>query len=98
MTTTEITTPRQMIMQSHYREFPEMITTMELCRAMARKDGRSVTESLRGCSSSLSDKAANKSLRSTLDEMSKSKFPEVQLNRIKACLQKMESKLVKEFR
>lgn len=98
MSETEITTPRQMIMQSHYREFPEMITTLELCRAMAKKDRRSITESLRNCASALSKYAVNKSLRSTLEDMARSRFPEVHINRIRACLVKMERALSKELR
>jgi len=88
---------RKIIMNSKYREFPETLTTLELCRAFAQKDRRKVGESLRKCAAALAAKVSNKNLRNTLEDMSRNLFPETEIVRIRGCIQRVESKLSKEI-
>ncbi len=91
-------TIRQLILNSHYAEFPETLTTLELSRAFARLDKRSVPVSLRATALMIAEKASNRHLKSTLREMASSPFPETHIVRIRECLKKMESRLEKELR
>lgn len=88
---------RKIIMNSKYREFPETLTTLELCRAFAQKDRRKVGESLRKCASALAAKVSNKNLRNTLEDMSRNLFPETEIVRIRGCIARMENKLSREI-
>lgn len=92
-----MTPAMQLIMSSPYREFPDALLDLELCRAMARTEGRKIGESLRKCAAMKAPVARNKNLRASLIEMSKSQFPEVQMTRIRGCIQKMESALTREI-
>jgi len=87
-------TAMQIIMNSDYREFPETLLTLELCRATARADGRKIGESLRACAKVKARQAKN--LFNTLTEMSRSQFPEVQMTRIRGCVDRMEKALSRE--
>ena len=89
---------RDLISSSHYAEFPDVLVTLQLCRAQASLDGRSAIKSLRECAVTLSHRVMNTHLRNTLLRMSQSSFPEVEINRIRACIGKMESRLRREFR
>lgn len=93
-----MSTAMQIIMNSQYREFPDTLLTLELCRAAARSDKRKIGESLRACAKVKAGQAKNKNLRNTLIEMSRSQFPEVQITRIRDCVEKMERELSKEVR
>lgn len=93
-----MTKEKQFIQSSRYAEFPDVMVTLQLCRAMAVKDGRKVGQSLRDCAERVSIRVQNKSLKDTLIAMSRSAFPEVEVNRIKACIGKMEAALRREFR
>ncbi len=89
-------TAMQIIMNSQYREFPEVLLTLELCRAAARADGRKIGESLRACAKVKARQAKNRNLFNTLTEMSRSQFPETQMIRIRGCVEKMEKALTRE--
>ena len=67
-------------------------------RKEAQLDKRSVPVALRHCARAIAPRAANKSLRATLDGISTSPFPETGLRMLKSCLEKMENKLEKEMR
>ncbi|MGY6030693.1 DUF7740 domain-containing protein [Phytobacter sp. AG2a] len=92
-----MTPAMQIIMSSKYREFPDTLLTLELCRAMARTERRKIGEALRQCARVKAPEVANKNLRSTLQEMSTSLFPETQITRIRGCIQKMETELTREI-
>lgn len=89
---------RQLILESNYAEFPETLTTLELSRALAKIDNRSIPASIRATASVVAAKIRNRHLKSTLLEMASSKFPETHIVRIRECLKKMESRLEKELR
>ncbi|URM24023.1 DUF7740 domain-containing protein [Leclercia adecarboxylata] len=91
-------TAMQIIMNSQYAEFPETLLTLELCRATARADGRKIGESLRACAKVKARQAKNRNLFNTLTEMSRSQFPEVQMIRIRGCVERMEKALGREMR
>lgn len=78
ITSANDSTAMQIIMNSQYREFPETLLILELCRAAARADGRKIGESLRACAKVKARQAKNRNLFNTLTEMSRSQFPEVQ--------------------
>lgn len=89
-------TAMQIIMNSQYAEFPDVILTLELCRAAARADGRKIGESLRSCAKVKARQAKNRNLFNTLTEMSRSQFPEMQMTRIRGCVDRMEKALSRE--
>lgn len=91
-------TAQKIINASKYREFPETLLTLELCRSMARTEGRKVGDSLRKCAKSLSGKVRNRNLEGTLLTMSRSMFPETEMTRIRGCIGKMEAALMREVR
>ncbi|HDY6675899.1 TPA: hypothetical protein RPV38_002237 [Escherichia coli] len=89
-------TAMQIIMNSQYAEFPDALLTLELCRAAARADGRKIGESLRACAKVKARQAKNRNLFNTLTEMYRSQFPEVQMTRIRGCVERMEKALSRE--
>lgn len=91
-------TAMQLIMNSQYAEFPDALLTLELCRAAARADGRKIGESLRACAKVKARQAKNRNLCNTLIEMSRSQFPEVQMTRLRGCVDRMEKALGREMR
>ena len=91
-------TARQIIHASAYKEFPDSLLTLELCRSFARLEGRKVGESLRKCAKQLSRKVRNRNLEGTLITMSRSLFPETEMARIRGCIGKMEAALMREVR
>lgn len=91
-------TALQIIHASKYREFPDTLLTLELCRSLARHEGRKVGESLRKCAKALSGKVSNRNLEGTLLTMSRSLYPETEITRIRGCIGKMESALMREVR
>jgi cytochrome c551/c552 len=88
---------KEIIANSKYAEFPDVLVTLELCRAFAQRDKRRVGESLRACARALAGKAQNQLLINTLQEMGKSQFPETQMPRIRDCIRRMEAALNKNF-
>ncbi|EPM6209252.1 hypothetical protein [Enterobacter hormaechei] len=98
ITSANDSTAMRIIMNSQYREFPETLLILELCRAAARADGRKIGESLRACAKVKARQAKNRNLFNTLTEMSRSQFPEVQMTRIRGCVERMEKALGREMR
>lgn len=88
----------EVLKASRYAEFPDVITTLQLCRACAVRDGRKVAPSMRECARIIHSRAQNKALRDTLAVMSKSAFPEVELTRLRSCLDRMIAAMRRELR
>ena len=88
---------KEVIANTRYAEFPDTLVTLELCRAFAAKEKRRIAESLRSCARVLAGKAQDHHLVSVLEEMGRSQFPEVQMSRIRDCIRRMESALVRNF-
>lgn len=88
---------KEVIAKTRYAEFPDTLITLELCRAVASKEKRRIGESLRACARVLAAKAQDHHLVSVLEEMGKSQFPEVQMTRIRDCIRRMESALIRNF-
>lgn len=88
---------KEIIANSKYAEFPDVLVTLELCRAFSQLDKRRVGESLRACARMLAAKVQNQTLINTLEEMGKSQFPETQMTRIRDCIRRMETALKKNF-
>lgn len=85
------------IINECYPEFPETILNAELCRAMARIEGRSIKQALKAFARERIDKVESKPLKGALEQMATSMFPETEIARIRACVGRMESALVKTF-
>lgn len=90
--------PEQIIACSRFAEFPDVLVTLQLCRAMAIRDKRSVPQSIRACGRVLISRIQHPLLKATIKEMSTSSFPEVQISRIKDCLHKMETALIRSHK
>ena len=96
MTIQEARNTREII-ESEYPEFPETILHAELCRACARADGRSIKQSLKKFAASRMQIIESKPLKGALHQMAISMFPETEITRIRSCVGRMESALVKTF-
>ncbi|EAU0942339.1 hypothetical protein AH636_19415 [Salmonella enterica] len=96
MTNKEPLNTRQII-ETQYPEFPETILHAELCRACARVDGRSIKQSLKAFALTRIEKVESKPLKGALEQMASSMFPETEIARIRSCVGRMESALVKTF-
>lgn len=96
MTIQEARNTREII-ESEYQEFPETILHAELCRACARADGRSIKQSLKKFAASRMQIIESKPLKGALHQMAISNFPETEITRIRSCVGRMESALVKTF-
>jgi len=88
---------REIITCSKYAEFPDALVTLELCRVLAQREKRRVGESLRACARAMRSRIEHERLRATLEEMGKSPLPEVQINRIRDCIRRMEGALIKNM-
>lgn len=88
-----MSTAMQIIHASPYKEFPDTLIDLELCCTFAVLDGRKIGDALRACAKMKAWKVRNRNLQGSLLEMSKSMFPETQITRIRACIQKMEKHL-----
>ena len=96
MTNKEPLNTREVI-EKHYPEFPETILHAELYRACARVDGRSIKQSLKAFALARIEKVESKPLKGALEQMAISMFPETEITRIRSCVGRMESALVKTF-
>lgn len=85
------------IIEQEYPEFPETILNAELCRAMARIEGRSIKQALKAFARDRIAKVESNPLKGALEQMATSMFPETEIARIRACVGRMESALVKTF-
>mgnify|MGYP000865268950 FL=1 len=84
---------KEAIACSRFAEFPDVLVTLELNRAFAAREKRSVPQSLRAGARALIPRIQHPLLRETLEAMSTSQFPEVQIARIRDCIKRMESAL-----
>ncbi|MHA1067260.1 hypothetical protein ACR9GP_26090, partial [Enterobacter ludwigii] len=57
---------KEVIACGMWAEFPDVLATLELCRAFAQREKRSVPVSLRACARSLAYRAENDRLEDTL--------------------------------
>ena len=96
MTVQEARNTREII-EAEYPEFPEAILHAELCRACARADGRSIKQSLKQFAATRMHIVESKPLKGALHQMAVSMFPETEITRIRSCVGRMESALVKTF-
>ena len=85
------------IIEQEYNKFPETILHAELCRACARADGRSIKQSLKQFAATRMHVVESKPLKGALHQMAISMFPETEITRIRSCVGRMESALVKTF-
>lgn len=92
----EALTTREII-EREYPEFPETILHAELCRACARVDGRSIKMALKGFAAVRKQNVESGPLKVALEQMESSMFPETEIARIRSCIGRMESALVKTF-
>ena len=81
------------IIEQEYGEFPETILHAELCRV----DGRSIKQSLKAFALARIEKVESRPLKGALEQMASSMFPETEIARIRSCVGRMESALVKTF-
>lgn len=87
----------RVIIEQAFPEYPETILHAELCRAMARIEGRSIKQALKAYAQARIPKVESKTLKGALEQMAVSLFPETEINRIRACVGRMESALAKTF-
>lgn len=86
---------REAIACSNYAEFPDVLITLELNRAFAIREKRSVPQSLRAGARVIISRVKHPRLKSTLESMSTSPFPETHIARIRDCIKRMEAALVR---
>jgi len=91
-------TPKEIISNTKYAEFYDVLTTLQLCRTVAQRERGKVGQRLRACAGLVSQRVHNRTLASTLTTMAGSLFPETELRRIADCIRRMESHLGKELR
>lgn len=85
------------IIQEHYTEFPETLLHAELTRAFARIEGRSVKQALKAFAIARRAVVKSDALKGALRQMEVSMFPETEITRIRACIGRMETALVKNL-
>lgn len=81
-----------------YNEFPDIVLSIRLAMAFAKKDFRNVDEAMRGCARACLQRAQNDHLRRTLLDMSKSATPTEQLTNLIVCNLKMRDELAHELK
>lgn len=81
-----------------FYEYPSHELTLQLCRAMARAEKRSINESLRACAAVLAAKTNDERLRKTLKGMAISRFPESEINVISRAVAKFVSQMERAMR
>lgn len=84
---------QQMIRLSQYAEFPDTLDILNLCRAAAKYDKRSVRQALNGCARYRLRSVESPRLRRTLEQMATSFFPESFIKVIEDENHQMEKKL-----
>lgn len=85
------------VIHTAYAEFPETILHAELCRATARAEGRSIRKSLQAFGLHRAGMVKSEPLKNALLNMGRTMFPEAEITRIRACMGRMETALVKNF-
>lgn len=90
-------TPRELIVHSHYGEFPDAVATLQLARRIAVLDGRSPEEAMRHCAGLIANRVTNQKLRFTLLDMVVCKYPDNHLADIQKAIKKMAKHLRAEL-
>lgn len=90
-------TPRELIVNSHYGEFPDAVVTLQLARRVAVLDGRSPEEAMRHCAGLIANRVTNQKLRFTLLDMMVCKYPDNHLADIQKAIKKMAKHLRAEL-
>lgn len=90
-------TPRDLIVHSHYGEFPDAVVTLKLARRQAELDGRNPQEAMRTCAGLPSKRVSNQKLRFTLLDMVVTKYPENSLVAIEKTIKLMAKHLTAEL-
>lgn len=90
-------TPRELIVNSHYGEFPDAVVTLQLARRVAVLDGRSPEEAMRHCAGLIANRTTNQKLRFTLLDMVVCKYPDNHLADIQKAIKKMAKHLRQEL-
>lgn len=88
---------QQMIRLSQYAEFPDTLDILNLCRAAAKYDKRSVRIALNGCARYRLRSVESPRLRKTLEQMASSFFPESFIKVIEDENHQMEKKLARKL-
>jgi hypothetical protein len=88
----------KIIYNSAYSEFPDIIATIQLAKHFAKKDFRDDSLTMRHCARECLKRAVNKHLRRTLQEMSVSPEPNLELANLIICYTKMRDELAKELK
>lgn len=88
---------QQMIRLSQYREFPDTLEIVILCRAAAKFDKRSVRVALNGCARYRLRSVESPRLRKVLEQMATSFFPESFIKVIEDENHQMEKKLARKL-
>ena len=88
---------QQMIRLSQYAEFPDTLDILNLCRAAAKYDKRSVRKALNGCARYRLRSVQSPRLRRTLEQMATSFFPESFIKVIEDENHQMEKKLARKL-
>ena len=88
---------QQMIRLSQYAEFPDTLDILNLCRAAAKYDKRSVRQALNGCARYRLRSVKSPRLRRKLEQMATSFFPESFIKVIEDENHQMEKKLARKL-
>ena len=86
------------IHNSAYSEFPDIIATIQLAMYYAKKDYRNIQEAMRFTARECLKRAVNENLRRTLKEMMVSTIPETQMTNLFICQLKMRDELALELK
>lgn len=86
------------IHNSRYAEFPDIIATIQLAMTIAKQELRPVNEAMRHCARECLKRAVNKDLRRTLIDMSKSANPTLEMTNLYICQLKMRDELANELK
>jgi hypothetical protein len=86
-------TALDIINNSAYNEFPDIIATIQLSMHFAKADFRNVQEAMRFTARACMNRADNQHLRRTLQEMSVSTTPEMEMANLYLCQLKMRDEL-----
>lgn len=88
----------KVIANSGYNEFPDIIATIQLAMWFAKDELRPVPEAMRQCARMCLKRAVNEHLRGTLQAMSISAKPELEMANLVICNLKMRDELAHELK
>lgn len=88
----------EVINNSAYNEFPDIITTIQISMWFAKNELRSVPEAMRHTARECLKRAVNPHLRRTLLDMSSSIDPTLEMANLYICQLKMRDELAEELK